>query len=139
MNSIENSKVPKLFEVLKERGITAKTLSLETGIPQSTITDWKNGRTVPPIDKFFAIANYLNLSVDYLLGRTEHDGVINNGSNNTIQNGNGNTVNSSSPLEDNEVWETYSKLSTKDKLEVKLDIMNRGSKWGTGFVFGNWV
>lgn len=77
------------------------------------------------------VAEILDVSVDYLLGRDDctSNSITNIGTNNgtqanMIQNING----SNNPVEDNEVWETYSRLSTKDKLEVKLDIMNRGSK-----------
>lgn len=116
-------------KIVSEKPFTISQMLSDIGLGRNAMSHMDNGSS-PKVENIAKIADYLNVSVDYLLGRTEQnvDGVINNGSNNTIQNGNGNTVNSSSPLEDNEVWDTYSRLSTKDKLEVKLDIMNRGSK-----------
>lgn len=36
------------------------------GIPYSTITDWKAGRYTPKLDKLQKIADFLNVSVEYL-------------------------------------------------------------------------
>lgn len=44
----------------------AKVLSFSSG----SITTWKNG-TVPHHDTLLKIADYFNVSVDYLLGKTE--------------------------------------------------------------------
>ena len=75
--------IPKLFELMKEKGITAKKLSEDTGISQGNRSDWKSGRSKPSGDKLIVIANYFNVSVDYLLGTTptvqafdENDNVV---------------------------------------------------------------
>ena len=60
-----------LFSLIKERGITAKKLSDDTGISTGNISDWKSGRSMPTAIKLDVIADYLDCSVDYLLGRTE--------------------------------------------------------------------
>ena len=49
--------IPKLFELMKEKGITAKKLSEDTGISQGNISDWKSGRSKPSGDKLIVIAN----------------------------------------------------------------------------------
>jgi transcriptional regulator with XRE-family HTH domain len=41
----------------------------DTGISQATLSDWKNGISVPKVDKLAKIADYLGVSLDYLLGR----------------------------------------------------------------------
>ena len=40
-----------------------------TGISPGNISDWKSGRSAPKADTLIKIADYLNCSVDYLLGR----------------------------------------------------------------------
>ena len=35
------------------------------------MSDWKNGKSVPKIDKMKAIAKYFNVSVEYLMGETD--------------------------------------------------------------------
>lgn len=60
-----------LFDRLKEKGITASKLSAETGISTGNISDWKSGRSLPTAVKLDIIADYLDCSIDYLLGRTD--------------------------------------------------------------------
>lgn len=62
------TKIPKLFELLKERGVSAKKLSDNTGISTGNISDWKSGRAKPSSEKLTILATYFNVSTDYLLG-----------------------------------------------------------------------
>lgn len=39
-------------------------VSRETGIPASTFTDWKNGKSSPKIDKIIKIADLFQVSLD---------------------------------------------------------------------------
>ena len=59
----------EIFErLLQSRNVTAYQVSKATGISQSTLSDWKNGRSVPKMDKMQKIADYFGVTVDYLLG-----------------------------------------------------------------------
>lgn len=58
----------KLFELMKEKNISAKQLSLDTGISTGNISDWKSGRSKPSAAKLQILANYFSVSVDYLIG-----------------------------------------------------------------------
>lgn len=42
----------------------------ECGLSKSYISDMKNGK-MPTVDKLFTIAQYLNVSLDYLMGATD--------------------------------------------------------------------
>ena len=55
-------------ELLKERNVTAYQVGKATGISTSTLSEWKNGKYTPKMDKVQKIAEYFNVSVDYLLG-----------------------------------------------------------------------
>ncbi len=56
----------KKFEtLLQERNLTPYKVSLATGIAQSTLSDWKNGRSKPKFDKLLAIARYFGVPVEY--------------------------------------------------------------------------
>lgn len=61
-----------LFNRIIEKGLSAKKLSEATGISTGNISDWKSGRSMPSAIKLDILANYLNCSVDYLLGRTDN-------------------------------------------------------------------
>ena len=57
----------EIFEkLIKEKGLTAYKVSQATGIGRSTFTDWKNGRSMPGTDKLIKIAEFLEVSVEYL-------------------------------------------------------------------------
>lgn len=64
-------KMSNLFKILAEREISAKRLSDDTGISTGNISDWKSGRCQPSINALITIADYLNVSLDYLVGRTD--------------------------------------------------------------------
>lgn len=57
----------KFKHLLEERNITAYEVAKKTGIAASTISDWKNGRSTPKIDKIKILANYFGVSIEYFL------------------------------------------------------------------------
>lgn len=61
------TKIPNLFKIMKEKGITAKKLSNATGISCGNISDWKSGRSQPSIEALKTISAFLNVSIDLLL------------------------------------------------------------------------
>lgn len=65
----------EVFEqLLQNFGVTAYKVSKETGIPQSTLSDWKRGRSIPKQDKLQKIADYFNVSLEYLMTGEEKEG-----------------------------------------------------------------
>lgn len=58
----------EIFEkLLEQHGVSAYKVAMETGVPQSTISDWKRGRCTPKQDKLQKIADYFGVSIDYLM------------------------------------------------------------------------
>ena len=57
----------KFEQLLKQRNISVSTISAETGIPGSTFSDWKKGKSYPKVPKFYKIANYFGVSMEALL------------------------------------------------------------------------
>ena len=53
-------------ELLKQSGATVYRVAKSTGIPASTFTDWKNGRSVPKTEKLKKIAAFFGVSLEYL-------------------------------------------------------------------------
>ena len=62
----------KFARLLQENGVTPYRVHNETGVSQSTLSDWKNGKSVPKIDKLQLIADYFEVPVSYLL-EDEHE------------------------------------------------------------------
>lgn len=59
-------------ELLKRYDVTAYRVGKETGIPASTFSDWKKGKSKPKNDKLQKIADYFGVTIDYLM--TGEDG-----------------------------------------------------------------
>ena len=57
----------KYAEHRDEKGITDYRVAVETGIPKSTFSDWKNNRSKPKVEKLIKIANYLDVSIEELI------------------------------------------------------------------------
>lgn len=57
----------RIFIILKEKGKKQKELSQYTGISEQTISDWKKKGSIPSADKISGIADFLEVSTDYLL------------------------------------------------------------------------
>lgn len=54
--------------LLKINNTTVYRVAKATGIPNSTFTDWKNGRSSPKADKLIKIADYFGVSLDMIFG-----------------------------------------------------------------------
>ena len=57
-----------IFNIMSEKQITQKEFSKRTGIPESTISDWKKKGNTPGAEKLTIIASTLGISVSELLG-----------------------------------------------------------------------
>lgn len=60
-------------KLLQSYGVTPYKVSKETGISQSTFSDWKKGKITPKSDTMKKIADYFNVSVDYLMTGDEKE------------------------------------------------------------------
>ena len=54
-------------ELLKKAGKTSYQVSKDTGIAQSTLSDWKSGRSKPKVEKLKILADYFCVDVGYFL------------------------------------------------------------------------
>ncbi len=57
----------RIFAVLKEKGISQKEFSRQSGIPESTISDWKKKGNTPKAESILAICRTLEIPVYDLL------------------------------------------------------------------------
>lgn len=129
-------------DYLQNCGKTAYQIAKETGISQGTMNEYKNGKKFPTMQGLVKIANALNCSVDYLLGRTKNPhsheqansliGNISNVSNNSgIVGSVGSTINAASADEQiTELVDIYKSLSpvARAKLLVYADGLKEDNK-----------
>ena len=61
----------KIFYLLDQKGITQKDFAVQTGISQSTISDWKRKKTNPSADKILKICEILHVTPYELLSERD--------------------------------------------------------------------
>jgi transcriptional regulator with XRE-family HTH domain len=64
----------KIFELLRDRGMTQKEFAQATGIAESSISDWKRKKTNPVSEKILIICEVLGVTPYELLSGTEGEG-----------------------------------------------------------------
>lgn len=61
----------RLKKLLKEKGLKQAKLSVLTGIPKNTISNWLSQNRVIQIHNLSLLADFFGVSTDYLLGRED--------------------------------------------------------------------
>lgn len=61
----------RIMSIAKELGLSKNKLLINTKLNKSVFDNMKKGQ-IPSIDKIHTLADYLDCSVDYLLGRTDN-------------------------------------------------------------------
>lgn len=61
----------RLREIRKAKGISQLKLAMDLNTSQNTISRYETGEREPGIKELIRLANYFNVSVDYLIGRTD--------------------------------------------------------------------
>lgn len=62
-----------LEELRKDRKMTQKELSEIIYVTTETISNYENDRYLPDIEKLIMLADYFNVTIDYLLGRASYN------------------------------------------------------------------
>lgn len=63
-------------DLLDQKKLKNSDVSRGTGISNMTLSDWKNGKTTPNSKNMQKIANFLDVSVDYLMTGKEPEFTI---------------------------------------------------------------
>ena len=53
------------------KGVTDYKVAEDTGIPKTTLYEWRDGAYTPKIDKLQKLAEYFDVSLDYLVSGKE--------------------------------------------------------------------
>ena len=61
----------KLKELRKNRKYTQIYVQMQTGIEQALLSKFENGERVPPTETLFRLAEFYNVSMDYIMCRTD--------------------------------------------------------------------
>lgn len=56
----------------KNKGYTQISVQMKTGIEQALLSKFENGERVPPTETLIKLAEFYNVSIDYILCRTDN-------------------------------------------------------------------
>ncbi len=62
----------RLKEIRRAKGISQLKLAMDLNMNQNTVSRYETGEREPGINELIKIADYFNVSVDYLIGRTDN-------------------------------------------------------------------
>ena len=60
-----------LRKLRQERGLTQVALQMQTGIEQALLSKFENGERTPPTETLLVLADFYDVSLDYILCRTD--------------------------------------------------------------------
>lgn len=55
----------------KSRGYTQIAVQMKTGIEQALLSKFETGERIPPTETLITLADFYNVSIDYILCRTD--------------------------------------------------------------------
>ena len=61
----------RIYEIREEKGITRKELAQGIHVSRSSITEYEKGDTQPSLSALLQLADFFDVSLDYLMGRTD--------------------------------------------------------------------
>lgn len=91
----------RLKEIRNKKKITQIRLSIAAEVSQETISAYESGKALPSAETLIKIADFLDVSIDYLLERTDNP-----------------LVNRSAKDEDNELLNIYHQMNKEQKKDI---------------------
>lgn len=67
-----NFQIMRLKQIRQKKGISQLKLAMDLHTNQNTISRYETGEREPGINELIKIADYFNISIDYLLERTDN-------------------------------------------------------------------
>ena len=61
-----------LRKLRKQRNLTQIALQMQTGIEQALLSKYETGDRIPPTESLLILADFYNVSLDYILCRTNN-------------------------------------------------------------------
>lgn len=62
----------KIADLRKEKGLSQRQLAKELGTSQANLSRWEQGLNEPSIIECWKIADYFDVSIDFLCGKKEY-------------------------------------------------------------------
>jgi|ERR1700730_5858875 transcriptional regulator with XRE-family HTH domain len=66
----------RIAELREKRALTQEELASKLGISRASLSHYETSRREPDYETINKIATFFNVSVDYILGRTDHPNLV---------------------------------------------------------------
>ncbi len=114
--------IERLSILSNSKGLSINQMLKNANLAPSVVDNMKRGR-IPSIDKIYALADYFDVSIDYLVGRTEETSTqtINNNGAVEINGTQANIINNQNQFYNeitSELLKQFNTLSFSEKLDV---------------------
>ena len=60
-----------LKKLRQQKKKTQLQVQMDTGIEQALLSKYESGKRIPPTETLITLADYYNVSMDYIMGRTD--------------------------------------------------------------------
>ena len=61
----------RLKKLRLQKKKTQLNVQMDTGIEQALLSKYESGKRIPPTETLVTLADYYNVSMDYIMGRTD--------------------------------------------------------------------
>ena len=96
-----------LLDLMQEKGVNQRQMSVSAGIPATTISGWINANRLPDFYALIKLSQFFDVSADYLLGTLDDNGA-------RLPT----PAPAALPLDESELLKAYRKLSYTGKARV---------------------
>lgn len=62
----------RVKQLREERGLSQAAVGKEIGVKRYSVYSYENGKGFPDVPHLIALAKFFDVSLDYLVGRTDH-------------------------------------------------------------------
>ena len=73
MSELLKRTYPQFEKLLKKNNVSAFSVAKATDLSPMMFSDWKNGKSVPKLDKLSAIAKHFGVPIEYFLEGEQED------------------------------------------------------------------
>jgi transcriptional regulator with XRE-family HTH domain len=65
---VKNKFAERLSDLLNEYNLSKRAFAKKMGVSAMSVSDWTTGKIQPTAENIYLVAEYFNVSADYLLG-----------------------------------------------------------------------
>ena len=119
----------KVKELRLKKQITQEQLANALSVSKSAVGMWESGKREPDLETVLKVADFFEVSVEYLVGREtqqiNNNGLIMNGNNSSFSDNNVNIGNSANGQIIEQFIGLFNKLSIEDKIEAMNFVLEK--------------